>query len=85
MVVVVKRELVIPLVVLFSCKALKTMELLTYKGRNIKEAQDSFYQAELKWHEDSRITWSIDIIKVTHCASCFEGIARDIRKYREQI
>jgi hypothetical protein len=65
-------------------RAPKTRELPTYKGRNIKEAQDFFYQAELKWREDNDITWPTDATKVTHCASCFEGIARDIWKRKER-
>jgi hypothetical protein len=65
------------------CRALKTRELPTYKGKSIKEAQDFFYQAELKWYKDSRITWTTDIVKVIYYTSCFEGIARDIWKYRE--
>ena len=65
-------------------RAPKTRELPTYKGKNIKEAQDFFYQAELKWREDNDITWTTDAAKVTHCASCFEGIARDIWKRREK-
>ena len=65
-------------------RAPKTRELPTYKGKSIKEAQDFFYQAELKWREDGGITWATDIAKVTHYASCFEGIARDIWKHREQ-
>lgn len=65
-------------------RAPKTRELPTYKGRNIKEAQDFFYQAELKWREDNDITWRDDAAKVTHCVSCFEGIARDIWKRKER-
>ena len=65
-------------------RAPKTRELPTYKGKSIKEAQDFFYQAELKWREDGGITWATDAAKVTHCASCFEGIARDIWKRRER-
>jgi hypothetical protein len=66
-------------------RAPKTRELPTYKGKSIKEAQDFFYQAELKWREDGDITWTTDAAKVTHCASCFEGVARDIWKRRERI
>jgi Zinc knuckle len=66
-------------------RAPKTRELPTYKGKNIKEAQDFFYQAELKWREDGDITWDTDAAKVTHCVSCFEGIARDVWKRRERM
>jgi len=65
-------------------RAPKTRELPTYKGKSIKEAQDFFYQAELKWRKDSGIIWATDAAKVTHCASCFKGIARDIWKRRER-
>jgi hypothetical protein len=64
-------------------RAPKTRELPTYKGKSIKEAQDFFYQAELKWCKDGGITWAIDIAKVIYYTSCFEGIARNIWKYRE--
>jgi hypothetical protein len=64
-------------------RAPKTRELLTYKGKSIKEAQDFFYRAKLKWHEDSRITWATDIAKVMYYASCFENIARDIWKHKK--
>jgi hypothetical protein len=65
-------------------RAPKTRELPTYKGKSIKEAQDFFYQAELKWYKDGGITWTTDTAKVTYCTSCFEGIARDIWKRRER-
>ena len=65
-------------------RAPKTRELPTYKGKSIKEAQDFFYQAELKWYKDGRITWTIDIVKVIYYTSCFEDIARDIWKYRKR-
>jgi len=64
-------------------RAPKTRELPTYKGKSIKEAQDFFYQAELKWYKDSRITWTIDIVKVIYYTSCFKNIARNIWKYRK--
>ena len=65
-------------------RAPKTRELPNYKGRTIKEAQDFFYQAELKWREDGDITWNTDAAKVTHCVSCFEGVARDVWKRKER-
>ena len=65
-------------------RAPKTRELPIYKGKNIKEAQDFFYQAELKWREDNDLTWSTDATKITHCVSAFDGIARDIWKRRER-
>ncbi len=66
-------------------RAPKTRELPIYKGKTIKDAQDFFYQAELKWREDDDITWSTDAAKVTHCVSCFSGIARDVWKRRERL
>lgn len=72
------RELVAPVAAFLIQRAPKTQELLLYKGKTIKEAQDFFYYAELKWREDSDITWNIDAAKVTHCASCFKGITRDV-------
>jgi hypothetical protein len=66
-------------------RASKTRELPTYKGKSIKEAQDFFYQMELKWRKDGGITWATDAAKVTHYTSCFKGIARDIWKYRERL
>jgi hypothetical protein len=71
-------------VVCLVYRALKTRELPTYKGKSIKEAQDFFYQVELKWYKDGRITWTIDVVKVIYCISCFEDIARDIWKYKER-
>jgi hypothetical protein len=71
-------------VVYLVCRAPKTRELPTYKGKSIKEAQDFFYQAELKWYKDGGITWTIDVAKVIYYTSCFKGIARDIWKYRER-
>jgi hypothetical protein len=65
-------------------KAPKTRELPIYRGKTIKEAQVFFYQAELKWREDGDITWSTDAEKVTHCVSCFEGVARDVWKRKER-
>jgi hypothetical protein len=65
-------------------RAPKTRELPTYKGKSIKEAQDFFYQVELKWYKDGRITWTTDVVKVIYYTSYFEDIARDIWKYRKQ-
>ena len=78
------REPVVPQAVPLVRRAPKTRELPTYKGKNIKEAQDFFYQAELKWREDGDITWDTDAAKVTHGVSCFEGIPRDVWKRRER-
>jgi hypothetical protein len=66
-------------------RAPKTRELPIYKGKTIKEHQIFFYQAELKWREDMDLTWITDAEKVTHCASSFEGTARDVWKRREQM
>jgi hypothetical protein len=79
-----QRGPVVPPVVYPVRRAPKTRELSTYKGKTIKEAQDFFYQAELKWREDGDVTWDTDAAKVTHCVSCFEGIARDIWKRKER-
>jgi hypothetical protein len=59
-------------------RALKIRELPIYKGKSIKEAQDFFYQAELKWREDGDITWTTDVAKVIYYASYFKGVVRDI-------
>ncbi len=66
-------------------RAPKTRELPIYKGKTIKEHQNFFYQAELKWREDGDITWVTDADKVTHCVSSFEGTARDIWKRKERM
>ena len=65
-------------------RAPKTRELPIYKGKSIKEYQNFFYQAELKWREDRDIIWVTDTNKVTHCVSCFKGTARDVWKRRER-
>jgi hypothetical protein len=65
-------------------RAPKTRELPTYKGKTIKEHQNFFYQAELKWREDRDLTWVTDADKVTHCVSSFEGTARDVWKRKER-
>ncbi len=66
-------------------RAPKTRELPIYKGKSIKEHQNFFYQAELKWREDGDITWVTDADKITHCVSSFEGTARDVWKRKERM
>jgi hypothetical protein len=68
----------------YQPRAPKTRELPQYKGKTIKEAQDFFRAAEIKWRDDRDITWPTDADKITHCISYFEGIAQDIWKRKEE-
>lgn len=65
-------------------RAPKTRELPVYHGRSIAEAQDFFYQAQLKWREDQDMTWVDDFAKITHAVSYFDGLPRNIWRRKER-
>jgi hypothetical protein len=64
-------------------RAPKTRELKPYRGKTVKEAEDFFYDAELKWRQDEDITWKTDAAKITHCVSAFEGTPKTIWRRKE--
>lgn len=62
----------------------KTRELRTYRGKSLREADNFFYDAELKWKEDQGYTWRSDDAKITHCVSAFEGLPKEMWRRKEK-